>query len=166
MHINPITNSTNAMMPITLRKILILINLSQIKILFRLGAILPDGANLFAAVLICAVATSLKTFGSYTFVHLAQMAAEVELRPIHTATCAIDALRCNLVSMIHLAPFLRNLNAHPVIVPYRGDAGLTALAVNAAARYHHVSVHPFQFLMLTPPMKLLAVMLSLFAPAV
>ena len=28
------------------------------------------------------------------------------------------------------------------------------------------SVLPFQFLMLTPPMKLLAVMLSLFAPAV
>ena len=133
------------MMPITLRKILILINLFQIKIHLCLGTILPNGANLLAAVLVLALAASFKAFGYHTFSHLAHMAAEVELRPIHTATCAIDALRCNLVSMIHLAPFLRNLNAHPVIVPYRGDAGLTGLAVYATARYHNVLVHGLFF---------------------
>ena len=109
------------------------------KILLRVSTVLPDNANLFAGVLIWALATSLVTFSGYTFMNLAHVAAEVELDASFYATSrTINALRCDLVGVIHLAPFLRNLNAHLVVVLHRGDASLTGLAVDATASNHFI----------------------------
>ena len=49
------------------------------QILFRFSTVLPDSANLIAGILVRAFTTSLVALGGYTFMHLAQMAAEVEL---------------------------------------------------------------------------------------
>jgi hypothetical protein len=106
------------------------------QIILRLGTILPNGANLFASVFIRAVATSLVALGGYTLMYLAQMAAEVELDAFHTTTRAINTLRRNLVGVIHLAPFLRNLDAHLVVVLHRGNTSLAGLAVDATACNH------------------------------
>ena len=42
--------------------------------------------------------------------------------------------------MVHLAPFLSNLNAHFVVILYCGDASLTGLAVDATAGNHLIHV--------------------------
>jgi hypothetical protein len=68
--------------------------------------------------------------------YLAQMAAEVELDAFHTATCTINALWRDLVGVIHLAPFLRNLDTHLVVVLHRGNASLAGLAVDTTACNH------------------------------
>ena len=70
--------------------------------------------------------------------NLAKMAAEVEFNAFHTAPCAINALRCDLIGMIHFAPFLGNLNAHLIVILHRGDASLTGLAVDATACNHFI----------------------------
>jgi hypothetical protein len=70
--------------------------------------------------------------------NLAHVATEVELDAFHTATYAINALRYDLVSVIHLTPFLRNLDAHLVVVLHRGDASLAGLAVDATASNHFI----------------------------
>jgi hypothetical protein len=108
------------------------------QILLRLGAVLPDNTNLFAGVLVWAVATSLVTLGYYTFMNFAHVAAEVELDAFHTASCAINALRCDLVGMIHLTPFTRNLLAQLVIIFNSSKASLTGLAINATACNHFI----------------------------
>ena len=85
-------------------------------------------------------ATSLVALGGYTFMNLAKMTAEVEFGAFHTAPHTINALRCNLIGMVHLAPFLSNLNAHFVVILYCGDASLTGLAVDATAGNHLIHV--------------------------
>lgn len=75
--------------------------------------------------------------------NLAQMATEIELDSFHTAPRTINALRCNLIGMIHLAPLLRNLDAHFVVVFNRGDASLTGLAINATTSNHLIHVSYF-----------------------
>ena len=115
------------------------------QILFCFGTVLPDGANLFARVLIWAVATSFVTLDGHTFFYLAHVAAEVELYAIHTATCAIYTLWCNLIGVIHLAPFLSNFDAHLVVVLYRGNTSLTGLAVNATASNHFIHILRFLY---------------------
>jgi hypothetical protein len=72
--------------------------------------------------------------------HLAQMTAEVELGSFCSATCTIDTLWCNLIGVIHLAPFLCYLEAHFVVVLHRGDASLTGLAVDATACNHFIHI--------------------------
>jgi hypothetical protein len=114
--------------------------LLSFQIFLRLGTILPDSANFVAGFLVWAVTTSLVALGGYTFMNLAQMAAEVEFEAFHTAPHTINALRCDLIGMVHLAPFLSNLNAHFVVVFLRGDASLTGLAVNATACNHYIHV--------------------------
>lgn len=96
------------------------------------------GPTFGVGVLVRAVATSLVTPGGYTFMNLAKMAAEVEFESLHTASRAINALRCDMIGMIHLAPFLGNLDAHFVIVLHRGDANLTGLAVDAIIGNHFI----------------------------
>ena len=71
---------------------------------------------------------------------LTQMAAEEELDAFYTTPCTIYTLRCNLVSMIHFAPFLRDLDAHLVVVLHRGDASLTGLAIDATACNHFIHI--------------------------
>ena len=73
------------------------------KILFCLGTVLPDSANLSAGVLVRAIGTGFIALGGYTLMHLAQMTAEVELGSFCSATCTIDTLWCNLIGVIHLA---------------------------------------------------------------
>ena len=68
------------------------------------------------------------------------MAAKVEFEAFHTAPHTINALRRDLISMIHLTSFLGNLNAHLVVILYCGDASLTGLAVNATAGNHFIHV--------------------------
>jgi hypothetical protein len=106
------------------------------QILLCLGTVFPDSANLFADVLVRASATGFVPLGGYTFFYLAHVAAEVKLHAFHSATRAINALWCNLIGVIHLAPFLCNFDAHLVVVLYRGNASLTGLAVNATACNH------------------------------
>lgn len=76
------------------------------QIFLRLRTILPDSANFGAGVLVRAVTTSLVTLGVYTFMYFAQMTAEVEFGAFRTAPHTINALRCDMIGMIHLAPFL------------------------------------------------------------
>ena len=112
--------------------------LLSFQIFLRLGTILPDSANFVAGFLVWAVTTSLVALGGYTFMNLAKMAAEVEFGAFHTAPCAINALRCDLIGMIHFAPFLGNLDAHLVVVLYCGDTSLAGLAVDATASNHFI----------------------------
>jgi len=109
------------------------ISLLPAQILLCFGTVLPDSTNFFAGVLVGAVATGFVAFGSYTFMHLAQMAAEVELRAIHATACTINALWRDLVGVIHLAPFFRHRDAHLVVVLNRGNASLAGLTVYATA---------------------------------
>jgi len=106
------------------------------QIIFCLSAVFPDGANFLAGILVRALAASLVALDGYTLTHLAQVAAEVELDSFHAAPHAINALRCYLVGVIHLAPFLRNLDAHLVVVLHRGNASLACLTINATACHH------------------------------
>lgn len=108
------------------------------QIVLRLGTILPDSANFGAGVLVRAVTTSLVTLGVYTFMYFAQMTAEVEFGAFRTAPHTINALRCDMIGMIHLAPFLGHLDAHFVVILYCGDASLTGLAVDATACNHFI----------------------------
>ncbi len=108
------------------------------QILLRLGTVLPDSANLSAGVLVRAIGTGFIALGGYTLMHLAQMTAEVELGSFCSATCTIDTLWCNLIGVIHLAPFLCYLDAHLVVVLHRGDASLTGRAVDATACNHFI----------------------------
>ena len=110
------------------------------QIFLRLCTVLPNGANLLARVLVGALATGLVTLGGYTFMYLAHVATEIELDTFHTATRTINALRRNLVGVIHFAPFLRNLDAHLVIVLNSGNTSLTGLAVNATACNHFIHI--------------------------
>ena len=66
------------------------------------------------------------------------MTAEVELQAVRSTASTVDGLWRNLVSMIHLTPFIRNLDAHLVVVLHRGDASLAGLAVNATASNHFI----------------------------
>ena len=119
-------------------------NLSQgFQIFLRLSIILPDGANLLAGVLVGTVTASLVALGGYTFMHLAQMAAEVELDAFHTAPCTINALGRDLVGVIHLAPFLRHLDAHLVVIHNRGDASFASRAVDATACNHFIHIRSY-----------------------
>jgi hypothetical protein len=72
--------------------------------------------------------------------YLAHVATEIELDTFHTATRTINALRRNLVGVIHFAPFFSNLDAHFVVVFHRGDASLTGLAVDATASNHFIHI--------------------------
>jgi hypothetical protein len=72
--------------------------------------------------------------------HLAHVATEVELRSIYSAPCAIYTFRRDLVSVIHLTPLLRNLNAHFVVILDRGNASFTGLAVDATACNHFIHI--------------------------
>jgi hypothetical protein len=110
------------------------------QIFLCLGTILPDSANFGAGVLVRTVTTSLVALGGHTVMNLAKMTAKVEFEPFRTAPCTINALWRDLISMIHLAPFLGNLNAHFVVVLYCGDASLTGLAVDATACNHFIHV--------------------------
>ena len=110
------------------------------QIFLRLCTVLPNGANLFARVLVGALATGLVTLGGYTFMYLAHVATEIELDTFHTATRTINALRRNLVGVIHFAPFFSNLDAHLVVVLYRGNVSLAGLAVDATACNHFIHI--------------------------
>jgi hypothetical protein len=66
------------------------------------------------------------------------MTAEVELWTFCSTPCTIDTLWCNLIGVIHLAPFLCYLDAHFVVVLHRGDASLTGRAVDATACNHFI----------------------------
>ena len=72
--------------------------------------------------------------------HLAHVAAEVELDTFHTTACTINAFRGDLVGVIHLAPFLRNLDAHIVVILNCGNASFTGLAVDTTACNHLIHI--------------------------
>jgi hypothetical protein len=110
------------------------------QIILGLSTILPNSTNLLAGILIWAFAASLIALDGYTFMYFAQMAAEVELDTFRAASHAINALRRNLVGVIHFAPFLRNLDAHLVIVLNSGNTSLTGLAVNTTAGNHLIHI--------------------------
>ena len=141
----PVTSQRSRLKaPANLSRVMILgrcfIFLLLFQIFLCLGTILPDSANFWAGILVRAITTSFVTFGGYTFINLAQMAAKEEFEAFHTAPHTINALRCNLIGMIHLAPFLGNLDAHLVVILYCGDASLTGLAVDATACNHFIHV--------------------------
>ena len=64
----------------------------RLQILFSLGIVLPNRANLGAGVFLRAVATSGKPLGHSTFADLTQIAAEYGFGAIHATSIAVYVL--------------------------------------------------------------------------
>jgi hypothetical protein len=80
----------------------------------------------------CAIGTTGKSFGLYTFPDVTGIFAMGEFHTFHPATGAIDGLSGYFRRMEHGAPSGSNLFPHGIIVPESGNSGFTVFAVDPA----------------------------------
>ena len=100
------------------------------KILFGLGIILPDGADLGTCILLCAVAASGISFGNGTFADLTQIAAVHSLDAVHATSLAVYVFRQD-GRIVQLGPELGGLLTQCLVVILCCNVDIAFLAVQS-----------------------------------
>ena len=96
------------------------------------GGVAAEGIEFVAGGLFGAVGAGLVAFGRGAFADWAHGTAIGELHPVSAASRAVDCIRCDLVGVVHFAPFAGNFFPEPVIILQCGGASLADFAVKAA----------------------------------